>query len=161
MTSDLKTCHIILSQFLEGWKGRFKNLKGLNTEVFLTYFSPRPLPYHFSSSVQLSCGWISYFTKPLKRKKKQTKKTASYAIVELYKPFNSLSFSVARDENSDRQQQNSGRDTKWNVNNFVNDCGIFWCRWGNRGFYDCKQNKYIKLWSKVLYYKWKWGSFFQ
>ena len=140
-------------------------------EVFLTYFSPRPLPYHFffvlgSAFVRLNL--LLYQT--TEKKKEANKKTASYALVELYKPFNSLSFSVAPEENSDRQQQNSGRDTKGNVNNIVNDSGIFWCRcgsrgfwcrWGNRGFYDCKQNKYIKLWSKVLYYKWKWGRFFQ
>ena len=37
-----------------------------------------------------------------------------WLLAEVHKPFNSLclSFSVARDENSDRQQQNSGRDTK-------------------------------------------------
>ena len=87
------------------------------------------------------------------KEKEANKKTAGYALSELQKPFNSLflSFSVAPDENSDRQQQNTRRDTKWNVNNFVNDIGIFWCRCWSRGFYDCKENKYIKLWSKVQY----------
>ena len=127
-------------------------------EVFLTYFSARPLPYDFSfvlGSAFVRLNLLLYQT--TEKKNEANKKTASYALAELYKPFNSLSFSVAPDENSDRQQQNSGRDTKWNID----DSGIFWCRCGSRGFYDCKQNKYIKLWSKVLYYKWKWGSFFQ
>ena len=153
-------------------RGVLKISRGWIQEVFLTYFSPRPLPYHFffvlgSAFVRLNL--LLYQT--TEKKKRSRQKTASYALVELYKLFNSLSFSVAPDENSDRQQQNSGRDTKWNVNNFVNDSGIFWCRCGSRGwswfndsgfcFYDHKQNKYIRLWSKVLYYKWKWGSFFQ
>ena len=103
---------------------------------------------------------ISFSSKNWKEKRSKQKKTASYALSELQKPFNSLflSFSVAPDENSYRQQQNSRRDAKWNVNNFVNDRGIFWCRWGSRGFYDCKENKYIKLWSKVQYQaRREWG----
>ena len=143
-----QTSKHVTSSFHKNWKRRFKNLKGWIQEVFLTYFSPRPLPYNF------------FFVQKLKRKKKQRKKTASYALSELQKPFNSLflSFSAAPGENSYRQQQNSRRDAKWNVNNFVNDRGIFWCRWGSRGFYDCKENKYIKLWSKVQYQaRREWG----
>ena len=167
-----QTSKHVTSSFHKNWKGRFKNLKGFSIGGF-SHFSPRPLPYHFffvlgSAFVRLNL--LLYQTTEKKKEANKKKKNASYLLVELYKPFSSLSFSVAPDENSDRQQQNSGRDTKWNVNNFVNDSGIFWCRcgsrgfWcscGSRGFYDCKQNKYITLWSKILYYKWKWGSFFQ
>ena len=145
-------------------RGVLKISRGWIQEVFLTYFSPRPLPYQFFFVLGSAFARLNLLLYQTSEKKKEAdKKNASYALAELHKPFNSLclSFSVAPEENSDRQQQNSGRDTKWNVNNFVNDSGIFWCRCGSRGFYDCKQNKYIILWSKVLYYKWKWGSFFQ
>ena len=150
--------------FTKTGKGVLKISRGWVQEVFLIYFSPRLLPYHFFFVLGSPVSADESLTLPTTEKKKGAiKKPPSYTLAELHKPFNTLclSFSVAPDENSDRQQQNSGRDTKWNVNNFVNDSGIFWCRCGSRGFYDCKQNKYIILWSKVLYYKWKWGSFFQ
>ena len=167
-----QTSKHVTSSFHKNWKGRFKNLKGFSIGGFSHLLLPSPPSLSFLFRPRFSFRAARSLTLPnhWKEKRSKQKKNASYALAELYKPFSSLSFSVAPDENSDRQQQNSGRDTKWNVNNFVNDSGIFWCRcgsrgfWcrcGSRGFYDWKQNKYITLWSKVLYYKWKWGSFFQ
>ena len=161
--SSIRFQHRSLS-FHKNWKGRFKNLKGFIIGGFSHLLVPSPPSLSF-----LFRPWFSFrpaeslTLQTTEKKKEASRKTASHALAELHKPFNSpkLISSVAPDESSDRQQQNSGRDTKWNVNNFVNTSGIFLCRCGSRGFYDCKQNKYIKLWSKVLYYKWKWGIFFQ
>ena len=102
--------------FIKTGRGVLKISRGLVQEVFLTYFSPRPIPYHFffvlgSAFVRLNL-LLYQTTENKKEANKQTKKNASYALAGLYKPFSSLSFSVAPDENSDRQQQNSGRDTK-------------------------------------------------
>ena len=110
---DVRPQNMSHHPFIKTGRGVLKIARGLVQEVFLTYFSPRPLPYHFffvlgSAFVRLNLSLYQ----TTEKKKEANKKTASYALVELYKPFNSLSFSVARDENSDRQQQNSGRDTK-------------------------------------------------
>ena len=93
-------------------RGRFKNLMGLNTGGF-SHLLPAVTPFPIISfRPRFSFRAAESLTLPTTEKKKEgNKKTASYALAELYKPFNSLSFFVAPDENSDRKQQNSGGDT--------------------------------------------------
>ena len=90
LTSDLKTCHIILHK---NWKGRFKNLKGLSIGDFshLLLSSPPSLSCLFRPRFGFSAaGSLTLPIATTEKKKEANKKTASHALAELHKPFNSL-----------------------------------------------------------------------
>ena len=90
LSSDLKTCHIILSRH-KNWKGRFKNLKGLSIGGFSHLLLPSPPSLSFLFRPRFSFSAADSLTLPtIEKKKEANKKTTSHALAEFHKPFKSL-----------------------------------------------------------------------
>ena len=70
---------------------RFKNLKGLNTGGFSHLLLPSPPSLSFLFRPRFSFRPAESLTLQTTEKKKEAnRKTASHALAELHKPFNSL-----------------------------------------------------------------------
>ena len=88
-----QTSKHVTSSFHKNWKGRFKNIKGLSIGDFSHLLLPSPPSLSCLFRPRFGFSAAGSLTLPIattEKKKEANKKTASHALAELHKPFNSL-----------------------------------------------------------------------